>query len=72
MAENKRFPRFFVFLFILFYFILFLSPLSFFVATFAHILHTKYLANSFIFRNFVPVNRYILWQKSYLRQPKSY
>lgn len=72
MAENQRFPRFFVFLSILFYFILFLPISVFFAASFAHILHTKYLANSFIYRNFAPVNRYIIWQRNYLRQPKSY
>lgn len=72
MAENQCFPRFFIFLFILFYFVLFLHISAFFVTSFAHILHTKSLANSFIYRIFVPVNRYIIWQKNYLRQPKRY
>jgi hypothetical protein len=52
MAENQRFPRFFLFLFILFYFILFLHISAFFVASFAHIWHTKSSCTShFYMRN---------------------
>ena len=40
MAENQRFLRFFVFLFILFYFVLYLHISAFFLDDFAHILHT--------------------------------
>jgi hypothetical protein len=41
MAENQRFPRFFISFSILFYFVLFLPISVFFLDDFAHILHTK-------------------------------
>ena len=72
MAENQRFSRFFLFLSVLFYIFLFIHISAFLVYIFAHILHTKSLPYSFIYRIFVPVNRYIIWQKNYLRQPKRY
>ena len=72
MAENQRFPRFFYFFFYFALFRLILAYFSLFFGRFCtHFAH-KNLANWVIISIFAPVNRYKLWQRNYLRQPKRY